>query len=104
MFLVAQAVPLVLLLILNFSYYAFSFIPYLLPWFVVGTGLAMAAGNGIHAPAVDQPSRWALSLSPLTEPPSGGLGWEFIQDSNRLGWVLGLKNCLPRYQKVLRQR
>lgn len=42
-FLVAQAVPLALLVILNFSYYPFSFIPYLLVWFVVGTCLAVSS-------------------------------------------------------------
>lgn len=38
--LLAQAVPLVLLITLNFSFYPFSFIPYLLVWFVVGACLA----------------------------------------------------------------
>lgn len=37
---IAQAVPIGVLVIMNFSYYPFDFIPYLLVWFVVGTGLA----------------------------------------------------------------
>lgn len=37
---IAQAVPLGVLVIMNFSYYPFNFIPYLLVWFVVGAGLA----------------------------------------------------------------
>jgi hypothetical protein len=40
LFLVAQAVPLAMLVVMNTSYYPFSFIPYLLVWFVVGTCLA----------------------------------------------------------------
>jgi hypothetical protein len=42
-FLVAQAVPLAMVVVMNTSYYPFSFIPYLLPWFVVGTCMALAA-------------------------------------------------------------
>lgn len=41
LFMIAQAVPLALLVILNFSYYPFSFIPYLLVWFVIGFCLAL---------------------------------------------------------------
>jgi hypothetical protein len=43
LFLLAQAVPLAMIVIMNTSYYPFSFIPYLLTWFVVGTCLATAA-------------------------------------------------------------
>ncbi len=42
LFLVAQAAPLGMMVIMNSSYYPFSFIPYLLPWFVVGTCLAFS--------------------------------------------------------------
>jgi hypothetical protein len=42
LFLVAQAVPLTMLVTLNFSAYQFGFIPYLLVWFAVGTCLAFA--------------------------------------------------------------
>jgi hypothetical protein len=42
LFLVAQAVPLTMLVTLNFSAYQFGFIPYLLVWFAVGTCLALA--------------------------------------------------------------
>jgi hypothetical protein len=45
LFLVAQAVPIGMLVILNFSYYPFSFIPYLLVWFVVGFCLVVANEN-----------------------------------------------------------
>lgn len=41
-FLIASAMPLVLLVTMNFSAYPFSFIPYLLPWFAVGICLAFA--------------------------------------------------------------
>lgn len=41
LFLVAQGIPLAMLVILNFSYYPFSFIPYLLVWFVIGFCLAV---------------------------------------------------------------
>lgn len=46
LYLLAQAVPLVLLITLNFSFYPFSFIPYLLVWFVVGACLATASVTG----------------------------------------------------------
>jgi hypothetical protein len=46
LFLIAQAVPLALLVILNFSYYPFAFIPYLLTWFVIGTCLALSRTKG----------------------------------------------------------
>jgi hypothetical protein len=42
LFLVAQAVPIGMIVVLNFSYYPFSFIPYLLVWFVVGYCLAIS--------------------------------------------------------------
>lgn len=42
-FLVAQTAPLAMVLTMNTSYYPFSFIPYLLPWFAVGTCLALVA-------------------------------------------------------------
>jgi hypothetical protein len=45
LFLVAQAVPIGMLVILNFSYYPFSFIPYLLVWFVIGFCLVVANEN-----------------------------------------------------------
>jgi len=57
--LVAQAVPVVLLLILNFSYYPFSFIPYLLPWFVVGTCLATGVTKGADAGGIGHTAKWA---------------------------------------------
>jgi hypothetical protein len=46
LFLAAQSVPLCLLVIMNFSYYPFSFIPYLFVWFVVGTCLAASSALG----------------------------------------------------------
>ncbi|HZQ18948.1 MAG TPA: hypothetical protein VFA90_09515 [Terriglobales bacterium] len=42
-FLVAQAAPLAMVVTMNTSYYPFSFISYLLPWFVIGTCLALVA-------------------------------------------------------------
>jgi hypothetical protein len=42
-FVVAQAVLLAMTVVMNTSYYPFSFIPYLLTWFVVGTCLAFTA-------------------------------------------------------------
>lgn len=42
LFLIAQAVPIAFVVTLNFSYYPFSFIPYVLTWFVVGFCLAAA--------------------------------------------------------------
>jgi len=48
LFLVAQVVPLGMIVMLNFSYYPFSFIPYLLTWFVVGTCLALVPAKGEH--------------------------------------------------------
>lgn len=42
-FLISQAVPVAMVVVMNTSYYPFSFIPYLLTWFVVGTCLALAA-------------------------------------------------------------
>jgi hypothetical protein len=46
LFLVAQAVPFTMLVTMNFSSYQFSFIPYLLVWFVVGTCLALITAKG----------------------------------------------------------
>lgn len=59
LFLVAQAVPLVLLLTLNFSFYPFSFIPYLLTWFVVGA--CLAASSAVKNGAADGTSRLVLN-------------------------------------------
>lgn len=46
LFLIVQAVPLVFLVTLNFSYYPFGFIPYLLTWFIVGVCLVAGSVNG----------------------------------------------------------
>ncbi len=46
LFLVAQAIPLAMLVTLNFSYYPFGFIPYLLTWFVLGVCLVVAGATG----------------------------------------------------------
>lgn len=43
LFLIAQTVPLAMLVNMNFSYYQFNFIPYVLVWFVVGACLAWAS-------------------------------------------------------------
>lgn len=40
---IAQAVPIGIIVIMNFSYYPFSFIPYLLVWFVIGACLALSS-------------------------------------------------------------
>ena len=53
--LVAQAVPLVLLIDLNFSGYPFSFIPYLLTWFVVGACLATSIAMGPNSRSKESP-------------------------------------------------
>jgi hypothetical protein len=45
LFLIAQAVPIAFVATLNFSYYPFSFIPYVLTWFVVGFCLAAATAT-----------------------------------------------------------
>ena len=57
LFLIAQAAPLAMILTMNTSYYPFSFIPYLLPWFVIGTCLAIAEMD---------------SFSPFRSPRHGG--------------------------------
>ncbi len=43
LFLIAQTVPLAMLVNMNFSYYQFNFIPYVLVWFLVGSCLAWAS-------------------------------------------------------------
>lgn len=47
--LIAQAVPLGLIVIMNFSAYPLSFIPYLLVWFVVGACLAVSSVNCLNS-------------------------------------------------------
>src|ERR1700741_505759 len=54
LFLIAQAVPLAMIVVMNTSWYPFSFIPYLLVWFVVGTCLALA---GLHPDDRDRSGR-----------------------------------------------
>ena len=55
LFLVAQAALLAMILTMNTSYYPFSFIPYLLPWFTAGTCIALAQpGSALQHPH----SRW----------------------------------------------
>lgn len=60
LFLIAQAVPLVLLVTLNFSDYPFLFIPYLLAWFVVGA--CLAASSMLRDGLADKKSRLVASI------------------------------------------
>lgn len=53
--LIAQAVPLVLLIDLNFSGYPFYFIPYLLTWFVVGACLATSSAMAPNSRSEENP-------------------------------------------------